>query len=106
MDQGLNQMVEAFAHGQLMQTIHAGQMIGLSPVSVAASMMQISASLLVAVSPQLAAAVLRAYAAVIDAGPADTPLRAAAIDQFMQAGATLIAAAKAARDFPQPQGRA
>lgn len=106
MDFSPDKMIEAFTHRQLMQAIHAGGMVGFTPITIAASMMQMCASLLVSVSPHHASAVLRAYADLIDAGPVQTPQRDAAISRFMNAGEQLIAAAQAARDFPQPQGRA
>ncbi len=106
MDAIANQMIETFTHRQLVLVIQAGSALGLSPLTVAASLMQASASVLVQVSPKVASSILRAYADVIDAGPDDTPARAAAIAKFMAAGEAMLSVAKTARDFPQPQGRA
>lgn len=100
------QLIEAFCHRQLMQAMQAGSSLGFSPITVAASLMQISASALVSVSPSDAAAVLRAYADVIDAGPGESPARAEAIASFLASGEALLATGRAGRDFPVPQGRA
>ena len=99
-------MIQAFARRQMGEVIERGASLALSPVTVAATLMQLSASVLAHVAPVPTVAMLRAYADVIEAGP-DNPLDlAVARERFEGAAEAFRAEAEAAASFPAPQGRA
>ena len=106
MDITAEMMIATFAKQQLYQATNAGISVGLSPVTVAASLMQFAASCLATVAPAEAVALIRAYADVIEAGEPDSEAFASARSRFDGAALAFTAVARAAQDFPTPQGRA
>jgi len=105
-DPTVEMMVRLFARRQMDQVLVNGSNIGLAPVTTAATMMQIAASVLVATSATGAVALLRAYADWIEAGPGQGAAQDRARQHFYQVAQSFIGMAEATSDFPQPQGRA
>lgn len=105
-DPTVEMMIQLFARRQMDQVLLNGSSIGLSPVTTAATMMQLAASILVQTSSTGAIALLRAYADCIEAGPGSGAKQETARQHFQQVAQEFIATAQASRDFPAPQGRA
>jgi hypothetical protein len=97
-------MVANFARAQLLQVVQHGQVLGLSPLTTVSTVLQCAAGSLAQVAAAETVAILRAYADTIEAGPGDSPAKAAAVARFEKAASAFVAAA--ASDFPAPQGRA
>ncbi len=106
MDLSAQAMVIHFAQAQLSQVLTAGTSLGLSPITTATCLLQITASALAGIAPAETAQLMRAYAAVIEAGPGDGQPQADARQAFDQAAKAFVATYQAAQAFPAPQGRA
>ena len=105
-DPALADLITVFCQRQLSQTLDKGAEIGLEPVTIASTILQIAAATLAQVAQTETVAILRAYADCIEAGPGDGPLQRDAKAAFMTAAQAFGDAVEAARDFPTPQGRA
>lgn len=101
----LETMIEAFAESMINEAVRRGLTLRLSPVTTLATIMQRCASLLGHVDQASAAAMLHAYADVMESG-GHNPAHEAAKDRFMAAADSLSQSARAQADFPTPQGRA
>jgi hypothetical protein len=98
--------VASFGQAQLAQVLQNGAGIGLSPITTAATIMQIAATSLANIAQAETVAMLRAYADCIEAGPGDSAAKADAVARFGKASTAFVAIARASADFPAPQGRA
>lgn len=99
-------MVATFASRALSQTLASGANLGLSPITTAAALLQVTAASLAGVAQAEAVVILRAYADCIEAGPGKGPAQTEARERFVAAAQAFAAAARASAEFPTPQGRA
>ena len=102
----LEDLITRFCHRQLDQMLEEGTGIGLSPLTACATLLQLCAASLASVARAEAVALLRAYADCIEAGPGPRPAKDDARRAFEAAAQAYATAAKVARAFPTPQGRA